>query len=364
MTTVKKFNKTVIATTLFTLFYQQFTFAEVADNSEINALEVIEVTSQKRVQSLQDVPASITTIDGNRLADTGITQMEEMSDYVPNFSVSKSGQGYNIYMRGIGSGPNQGFEQTVGTYVDGIYRGRAVLMRSSFLDVDMVEVLRGPQGTLFGMNTTAGALNITSKNATQEFEASVKGYYVPEFNKQDLEFAVSGGLTDELSARIAMKYETDDGYVENVVTGNDEPSRDNIAARLTLDWNISDKLNANLKIQHDSDEIKGRNVIVTVEPYLEEAGTPATEALLASLMEYDFDYKTANTTPALGEKQFEESTANHLTLNLSYELGDLTLNSVTGWQDYDLDGAKDQDSTARTLIYSEGSPQLLTGFIG
>lgn len=352
MTTVKKFNKTVIATTLFTLFYQQFTFAEVADNSEINALEVIEVTSQKRVQSLQDVPASITTIDGNRLADTGITQMEEMSDYVPNFSVSKSGQGYNIYMRGIGSGPNQGFEQTVGTYVDGIYRGRAVLMRSSFLDVDMVEVLRGPQGTLFGMNTTAGALNITSKNATQEFEASVKGYYVPEFNKQDLEFAVSGGLTDELSARIAMKYETDDGYVENVVTGNDEPSRDNIAARLTLDWNISDKLNANLKIQHDSDEIKGRNVIVTVEPYLEEAGTPATEALLASLMEYDFDYKTANTTPALGEKQFEESTANHLTLNLSYELGDLTLNSVTGWQDYDLDGAKDQDSTARTLIYS------------
>lgn len=301
---------------------------------------------------MQDVPASITTIDGNKLADTGITQMEEMSDYVPNFSVSKSGQGYNIYMRGIGSGPNQGFEQTVGTYVDGIYRGRAVLMRSSFLDVDMVEVLRGPQGTLFGMNTTAGALNITSKNATQEFEATVKGYYVPNFNKQDLEFAVSGGLTDELSARIAMKYESDEGYVKNVVTGNDEPTRDNIAARLTLDWNISDKLNANLKIQHDSDEVKGRNVIVTVEPYLKEAGTPATEGLLASLMEYDFDYKTANTTPALGEKQFEESTANHLTLNLSYEFGDLTLNSVTGWQDYDLDGAKDQDSTARTLIYS------------
>lgn len=355
MKTAPSFNKSVIALSLFALFHQQVSMAEAIDNDakeSINALEVIEVTSQKRVQSLQDVPASITTVNGDKLANNGITQMEEMSDYVPNFTVSKSGQGYNIYMRGLGSGPNQGFEQTVGTYVDGIYRGRAVLMRSSFLDVDMVEVLRGPQGTLFGMNTTAGALNITSRNATQEFEASVKGYYVPEFNKQDLEFTVSGGLTDDLSARIAMKYESDDGYVENVVTGNDEPQRDNIAARLTLDWNISDKLNANLKIQHDTDEVKGRNLIVTVEPYLKEAGTPQTEALLASLIEYDFDYKSANTTPALGEKQFEESAANHVTLNFSYELSDHTINSVTGWQDYDLDGVKDQDSTARTLIYS------------
>lgn len=352
MNTVTNFNKSAIATALFSLFYQPISLAAETDKKEINALEVIEVTSQKRVQSLQEVPASITTMDGNKLADAGITQMEEMSDYIPNFTVSKSGQGYNVYMRGLGSGPNQGFEQTVGTYVDGIYRGRAVLMRSSFLDVEMVEVLRGPQGTLFGMNTTAGALNITSKNATQDFEATVKGYYVPEFNKQDLEFVVSGGLTDELSTRFAMKYESDDGYVENVITGENEPSRDNIAARLTLDWNITDNLNASLKIQHDTDEVTGRNLVVTVEPYLKTAGTPATEGLLASLVEYDLDYKSASTTPELGEKQFEKSAANHITLNVSYELGDLTFNSVTGWQDYDLDGAKDQDSTARTLIYS------------
>ena len=337
MNTVTNFNKSAIATALFTLFYQPISFAAETtktNKKEINALEVIQVTSQKRVESLQEVPASITTMNGDKLDDAGISQMEELSDYVPNFTVSKSGQGYNIYMRGLGSGPNQGFEQTVGTYVDGIYRGRAVLMRSSFLDVEMVEVLRGPQGTLFGMNTTAGALNITSKNATQEFEATIKGYYVPEFNKQDVEFSISGGLTDDLSARLAMKYESDDGYVENVVTGNDEPARNSLAARLTLDWNITDNLNANLKIQHDSDEVSGRNVIVTVEPYLKEAGTPATEALLASLIEYDFDYKTANTNPALGEKQFEKSTADHVTLNVAYELGDLMFNSVTGWQNY------------------------------
>lgn len=349
-----KFNKTMIAIALLTAFNHQIAFAEemIEDNNEVKGLEIIQVTAQKRMQNLQEVPASITTLDGDKLANTGITQMEEMSDYVPNFSVSKSGQGYNIYMRGLGSGPNQGFEQTVGTYVDGIYRGRAVLMRSSFLDVDMVEVLKGPQGTLFGMNTTAGAVNITSKNATDEFFSSIKGYYVPEYNKQDAEFIVSGGLTDNLRARVAVKYESDDGYIENVITGNDEPVRDNLAARLTLDWDITDKLNANLKIQHDKDEVKGRNVVVTVEPYLQTAGTAKTEALLASLVEYELGFKTANTNPALGEQQFEESSADHLTLNISYELGELTFNSVTGWQSYDLTGAKDQDSTARTLIYS------------
>jgi len=350
-----KFNKTAVALALIASLNQQVSLAEESNSVEkksISALEIIEVTSQKRVQSLQDVPASITTVDGNKLADAGISQMEEMSEYVPNFTVTKSGQGYNIYMRGLGSGPNQGFEQTVGTYVDGIYRGRAILMRSAFLDVDMVEVLRGPQGTLFGMNTTAGALNITSKNATDEFEATIKGYYVPEFNKQDLEFTVSGGLSDDLRARVALKYESDDGYIENVVTGNDEPARENIAARVTFDWDITDKLNANLKIQHDSDEVKGRNIVVTVEPYLLEADTPQTKALLTSLKEYHLDFKTANTTPALGEEQFEESTSDHVTLNLSYELGDHTINSVTGWQKYNLDGAKDQDSSARTLIYS------------
>jgi len=348
------FKKSALALTLLSYLNSGQLYAEQKDKTEaeIKALEVIQVTAQKRVQSLQDVPASITTMDGNKLADTGITQMEEMSDYVPNFTVTKSGQGYNIYMRGLGSGPNQGFEQTVGTYVDGIYRGRAVLMRSSFLDVEMVEVLRGPQGTLFGMNTTAGALNITSKNATDEFEAGIKGYYVPEYNKQDLEGFVSGSLSDSLNARVALKYENDDGYIENVVTGNDEPARENLSSRLTLDWDISDKFNANFKWQHDSDEILGRNLVITVEPYLENAGTPQTQALLNSLMEYQLDEKTANTNPALGESQFEDASADHLTLNLSYELGDLTLNSVTGWQSYQLDGAKDQDSTARTLIYS------------
>lgn len=355
MTNITRFNKTTLALAVLACLNHQSVFAQEStptEQTQIRALEIIEVTAQKRVQNLQDVPASLTTIDGNKLADTGITQMEEMSEYVPNFTVTKSGQGFNIYMRGLGSGPNQGFEQTVGTYVDGIYRGRAVLMRNSFFDVDMVEVLRGPQGTLFGMNTTAGALNITTRNATDEFEATFRGYFVPEYNKQDVEFSVSGGLTDDFRARLALKYENDEGYLENVITGNDEPARENIAARLTLDWDITDKLNANLKIQHDTDEVNGRNFVVTVEPYLREAGTPKTNALLASLVEYDLDFKTANTTPALGEKQFEQSSATHLTLNVSYELGDHTLSSVTGWQSYDLDGSKDQDSTPRTLIYS------------
>ncbi len=322
-------------------------------NNEKATLEVIQVTSQKRPQSLQEVPVSITTLNGSKLADAGISQMEEMSDYVPNFTVTKSGQGFNIYMRGLGSGPNQGFEQTVGTYVDGIYRGRAVLMRSAFLDIDMIEVLRGPQSTLFGMNTTGGALNITSKNATDDFEAGVKGYYSPTFNKQDLEAFVSGGLSDTFRARAAVKFETDDGHLDNVITGDSEPARESIASRLTLDWDITEHFNANLKLQHDTDEITGRNVVVSVEPYLlNNQNDPKIAALLDRLVEYKLDTNTANTNPALGEIQREDSTANHATLNLNYEFDEHTLTAITGWQSYELTGTKDQDNTPSSLIYS------------
>jgi iron complex outermembrane receptor protein len=369
MNNKKMFKKTTLATALISaIVIQQPLWAEEQSSADNNAdndrtLEVIQVTAQKRVQSLQDVPASITTMNGEKLENTGISQMEELSEYVPNFTVTKSGQGYNIFMRGLGSGPNQGFEQTVGTYVDGIYRGRAVLMRSSFLDLEMVEVLRGPQGTLFGMNTTAGALNLTSKNATEEFEASIKGYSVPEFNKQDIEGMVTGALSDNLNARLVAKYEKDDGYITNVMTGKNEPARKNFSGRLTFDWDISDKLNANLKLQHDNDSIKGRKFVTTVEPYIMTAGTVQTEALLAKLKEFELDHKSANTNPTLGEKNADKSNADLITLNLSYDMDNgHSLNAITGWQTYDLSGSKDQDSSPLALIYSPGFSEVYEQF--
>ncbi|MCF1428357.1 MAG: TonB-dependent receptor [Shewanella sp.] len=311
-------------------------------------LEVIEVTAQKRVESLQDVPVSITAVNGDMLVENNIAQMEEMAAYVPNFTVTKSGQGYNIYMRGLGSGANQGFEQTVGTYVDGIYRGRGVLMRSAFLDLEMVEVLRGPQSILFGMNTTAGALNLTTKNPTDIFEAGLATSYFTEGDKVDFEGFISGPLTDTLNARLVTRYENDQGYIYNAATDDTIPARESLATRLTLDWNPTDSFNANLKLQHDSDTIKGRPLVVVAEPALVEANSP----LLAQLGYYTLGHETARTNPALGEKEREDASIDYVTLDMSWDLGNHSLDAVTGWQSYELNGSKDQDSTARVLMYS------------
>ncbi|HCS26984.1 MAG TPA: hypothetical protein DIW43_06000, partial [Spongiibacteraceae bacterium] len=123
-----------------------------ADLHAAAVLEEVVVTAQLREQSLQDVPVSVSAISGDKLMEAGLARIEDLQAYVPNFTMSESGIGTDIYIRGIGSGENQGFEQSVGMYVDGISYGRAQLARAPFLDLSRVEVLRGPQNILLGKN--------------------------------------------------------------------------------------------------------------------------------------------------------------------------------------------------------------------
>ena len=103
-------------------------------NAPAQVLEEMIVTARKVEESLQDVPISVVAMSGERLTDAGITKIEELVPYIPNFTMSETGIGTNLYIRGIGSGINQGFEQSVGMYVDGVYHGRGQLMRAPFLD--------------------------------------------------------------------------------------------------------------------------------------------------------------------------------------------------------------------------------------
>ncbi len=136
MHTIIKMN----AITLGLLIATNPAVAAQSEEQSASGLEVIMVTAQKRTQSVKEVPLSITAISGSELQDKNISDSEELSSRIANFNISQSGQGYNITMRGLGSGPNQGFEQTVGTYVDGVYRGRAYQMRSAFVDLERFEV--------------------------------------------------------------------------------------------------------------------------------------------------------------------------------------------------------------------------------
>ncbi len=228
-------------------------------NASAQVLEEMTITARKVEESLQDVPISVTVMSGEKMSEVGITKIEDLVLYVPNVTMSETGIGTNLYIRGIGSGINQGFEQSVGMYIDGVYHGRAQLMRAPFLDLAQVEVLRGPQVTLLGNNSIAGAMNLTTAKPTDEFEASVSGLYEPDHNEQELTGIVSGPLFSNLAGRLAVRYRSIDGYLENNIINTDEPNREEKSARLTLEW-TADTWDTTLKVERNEFDVKGRQI--------------------------------------------------------------------------------------------------------
>lgn len=223
-------------------------------------LEEVIVTAQKRAESLQDVPISVSAIGGKQIQDAGIPDLTALADYVPNLHIATASVNTNIYMRGVGSGNNQAFEQSVGMYIDGVYMGRGRQYRAGFLDIERVEVLRGPQGTLFGKNTVAGAVNITT--ASPDVGGETMGEImvsVEENGGQHYQGFISGSLSDTLGARFAYSYRENDGYIENELFNIPEGGKTDEGIRLTLAWEPSDTLAANLKLSHFEGERIGSN---------------------------------------------------------------------------------------------------------
>ena len=221
--------------------------ATLASSVHAQQLEEVIVTAQKRAENLQDVPISVSAIAGEKIQDATILNFAALADFVPSLHIAEASVNTNIYMRGIGSGNNRGFEQSVGMYLDGVYLGRGRQYRSALMDVARVEVLRGPQGTLFGKNTVAGAINIASasptlgEGASGEINASVEenGGAIYEG------FVQAGG--DTFGARLAFRRRETDGYVYNAFLDQDEGETDENGLRVTLLWEPSDTFSANFK---------------------------------------------------------------------------------------------------------------------
>ncbi|MEM9336034.1 MAG: TonB-dependent receptor, partial [Pseudomonadota bacterium] len=235
------------------------------DDSSGPLLEEITVTAAYREQALTDVPVSVSAVSGDALIQTSVQKAEDLQFLVPNFNVTETGISTNVFIRGIGSGINQAFEQSVGTYVDGVHFGRAQMFRTPFLDLERIEVLRGPQSILFGKNSVAGALNVTTAKPTDEFEGRLM--FANEIEDEELivEGVISGPITDRLRFRLAGRLRDADGYVENLTLGSDEPNREDETIRGILEWDISDDLTATLKLESSSFDVKGRQIEVIGE---------------------------------------------------------------------------------------------------
>lgn len=200
------------------------------------------VTAQKRTQSLQEVPVSVAVLSGDQLTDRNITEISQLQTSTPNFSFqgSSNPRGAGISIRGIGTNNfSSAVEGSVGIVVDGVPLGRQGAGLTDFFDVARVEILRGPQGTLFGKNASAGVLNIVTNDPSYDWGGRVQASY-GEWNEFVLRGAVTGGLTDTLAIRASAYRTTRDGYINNVHNGSKLNNRDEWGVRGKLLWEPTD----------------------------------------------------------------------------------------------------------------------------
>lgn len=326
-------------------------------STQAAVLEEIIVTAQKRAESLQDVPISVTTLAGEKMQKTGINKIEDLQQFVPNLQMTETGISTQVYIRGVGTGNSQGFEQSVGQYIDGIYYGRQQLIRAPFLDLERIEVLRGPQSILFGKNSIAGALNMTSAKPTEELTGYIQLNYEPDYSTREALFAISGSLSDTLSGRLAIRSLDTDGYVENNFLGNDEPERDDMAVRGTLRWNPTDDLDLTLKVERDTFDTKGRQIeIVRDDPAIPPfplAGLNYGQILgllghPGAIVESKLDFE--RNAGGFGREEKSDNELDNVTFTVNYQLGKNTLTSVTGLVSYEFLEFCDCDYTAAPVF--------------
>ncbi len=211
------------------------------------ALEEIVVTAQRREQSIQEVPISLEAFSGATLATQGLRSMEDVSMFSPSVEIDIRTQDQDIAVRGMGTtGNNLGLEQAVPTFSDGVHYGRTSMIMGAFLDVERLEVLRGPQPIAFGQNATAGAFSIISKKPTEEWQGDVTSEF-GNWGRMSVEGGIGGPITDTLGIRVAGQIDRMSGYLRDVITGDMFPDSDEKAARATLLWRPTENFEATLK---------------------------------------------------------------------------------------------------------------------
>lgn len=319
---------------------------------EKGTLEEIIVTAQKRTESLSDVPIAVSAVSAEKLEEAGIVNLESMKNYVPSFVMVPNVTGNSIAIRGIFSGTNNGFEQSVGTYVDGLYHGRGQQARIPFLDIERVEVLRGSQSILFGKNSVAGALNITTARPTEIFKGAVSALYEPEYDEQVYTGVLSGPLGDRLRARVAARYREYGGNVENLTLGSrSEAEQEENAVRAWLEFDLTDNVELALKAEHNKFDSNGRPYEVAKE--LPAPGGTLTYAQIlhqrfgqdpSILNNFPDDKRTADAL------EISNNEMDEFGFFVDWQIGEHQVTAITGYSQYEFSENADADITGAPII--------------
>lgn len=344
-----------------------------ADLAQAQLEEVI-VTASRRAESMQDVAISMLSKSGEDIKDMGITRAAEFAVDIPAVTMSQSPIGNFIFIRGIGTaGVNQGIELSVSMFHDGVYMGRHQLSRAPFMDLDRVEVLRGPQSILFGKNTIGGAIHLITAKPTEEVEGSVSALY-GNYGEQEISAVLSGPITDSLSGRIAVRGYQMDGYLDNIMTGEDGPERDDKTIRMQLAWDATDNLSVTGKWESSEFEQTQQFTQLTVN---DPTGTGVAFGGLNSALvavgsgtgigaeRFDDERAVDNDggvvlgqvvpeyagLPGFPDKpEFSNNEMDLGTLTIDWAVGDHTVTSITGYAEYNYRDVCDCDFAAIPLI--------------
>ncbi|RLA04813.1 MAG: TonB-dependent receptor [Gammaproteobacteria bacterium] len=212
--------KLLIAVAVSSVLYGPTILAEETEKSN-----VVIVTAQKRAEPLIEVPIAISVFDSEAIDQTGIQGLVELGDSIPNLHISQQDDFESrITIRGVGAeSRNIGFDSRVGVYIDGVYLGQSPAVNQDLIDLEQIEVLRGPQGTIFGKNTVAGAISLISVKPHEDLEGSIN-VNLANFNGVEIKGDINVPLSDEFAVKAAFSSRTRDGYIDNVYNDDQVPT--------------------------------------------------------------------------------------------------------------------------------------------
>lgn len=308
------------------------------------ALEEVIVTAQKRAESLQDTPISISAFSQDNLEAMGITEVNDIGHYTPNVQISKqpgSNDNMGFTIRGVGSGETSLLsEQTVGLYVDGVYVARNTGAVTDLVDLERIEILRGPQGALYGRNTIGGAINMITQKPADEFGFKQK-FTVGNRNSFYSSTSIDTGKHGDFAAKISYNRKEKDGWVQNSVHGNDLGHTESDAYRIALRWTPSD--NVTVDYAYDNSERTGN---ATADQLMVVRGTQAfigggIYQQAAAVASQERQSQVSKGLSSEDDSSYSDVESHSLSIQWDLDNG-MTFKSITAYREWD-SGVDDTD---------------------
>jgi outer membrane receptor protein involved in Fe transport len=318
--------------------------AAPADEEVVDEGNDIVVTATKREQTLQSIPVAVSVTTADTIERAQIRDIADLQSVVPSLRVSQSQSQFatTYSVRGFGtSGNNIGLEPSVAVFVDGVYRSRAIAQISDLPDIQRVEVLRGPQSTLFGKNASAGVISIVTREPRFDFGGSVEASY-GNYNALIVKGYVTGPISETVAASLAAGYNRRDGIVKNLHNGDDLTNRNRWFTRGQIRFEPNDQLKIRLIADYDKIDEK----CCAVFNLRRSAATGAVEAVGGRVNDASNPFADVVYSDVVPDSRVRNY---GFSGQIDYSLGPITLTSITAYRDTQLNAAQDVDFTSARL---------------